>query len=179
MTYVIEIIMLAVALAIIIFAKANVRDIPKSQVFDAGLVSMIALFGVAWLANTFIAAHQDTIVNALGDVAQSVPILFAVAIFIVGALTTSQSSTTAALIPIGIALGIPAQFLIAMWIAVIGVYFFPINGSQIATVEFDRTGTTKIGNFLVNHSFIIPTIVMAVVGVVVGMIFAIMFFGTS
>jgi len=179
MTYVIEIIMLVVALAIIIFAKANVREIPKSQVFDAGLVSMIALFGVAWLANTFIAAHQDTIVNALGSVAQSTPILFAVAIFIVAALTTSQSSTTAALIPIGIALGIPGQFLIAMWIAVIGVYFFPINGSQIATVEFDRTGTTKIGNFLVNHSFIIPTIVMAVVGVVVGMIFAIMFFGTS
>lgn len=179
MTYLIEIIMLINALAIIIFAKANVRDIPKSQVFDAGLVSMIALFGVAWLANTFIAAHEETIVNALGNVAQSAPILFALAVFLVAALTTSQSSTTAALIPIGISLGIPGQYLIAMWLAVIGVYFFPINGSQIATVEFDRTGTTKIGKFLINHSFIVPTIVQAVVAVGAGLLFGTLFFGTS
>jgi len=179
MTLLIEIIMLINALAIIMFAKANVREIPKSQVFDAGLVSMIALFGVAWLANTFIAAHQDTIVNALGNVAQSAPIMFAFAIFIVAALTTSQSSTTAALIPIGIALGIPGQYLIAMWLAVIGIYFFPINGSQIATVEFDRTGSTKIGKYLINHSFVIPTIVQAVVAVAAGMLLATLFFGTS
>jgi anaerobic C4-dicarboxylate transporter DcuA/anaerobic C4-dicarboxylate transporter DcuB len=178
MTLLIEIIMLIIALLIILFAKANVREIPKSAVFDAGLVSMIALFGVAWLANTFIAAHEETIVTALGDVAATAPLMFAVAIFLVGALTTSQSSTTAALIPIGIALGIPSQYLIAMWMAVIGIYLFPINGSQIATVEFDRAGTTKIGNFIINHSFLIPTLIGAVVSVLVGMVIATIFFGT-
>ena len=179
MTTLIEIIMLIIALAIILFAKADVRKIPASQVFDAGLVSMIALFGVAWLANTFIAAHQETIVNSLGNVAKTAPIMLAVAIFIVAALTTSQSSTTAALIPIGIALGIPAQFLIAMWMAVIGIYLFPINGSQIATVQFDRTGSTKIGQYLINHSFFLPTVIAAVVSVGSGIIIAGLIFGWS
>lgn len=178
MTLLIEIIMLIIALLIILFAKASVREIPKSAVFDAGLVSMIALFGVAWLANTFIAAHEETIVTSLGNVAATAPLMFAVAIFLVGALTTSQSSTTAALIPIGIALGIPSQYLIAMWMAVIGIYLFPINGSQIATVEFDRAGTTKIGNFIINHSFLVPTLIGAVVSVLFGMVIATIIFGT-
>lgn len=179
MTTLIQIIMLIVALCIILFAKADVRQIPKSQVFDSGLVSMVALFGVAWLANTFIGAHEETIVTALGGVAETAPLMFALAIFVVGALTTSQSSTTSALIPIGIAIGIPSQYLIAMWMAVIGIYLFPINGSQIATVEFDRAGTTKVGQFVVNHSFLVPTLIGAVVSVLFGILLATVIYGTT
>jgi len=178
MTTLIQIIMMIVALCIILFGKADVRQIPKSQVFDSGLVSMVALFGIAWLANTFIAAHEETIVTALGGVAETAPLMFALAIFVVGALTTSQSSTTAALMPIGIAIGIPSQFLIAMWMAVIGIYLFPINGSQIATIEFDRTGSTKMGKFVIDHSFTLPTILGAVVSVLVGILIAALVYGT-
>jgi anaerobic C4-dicarboxylate transporter DcuA/anaerobic C4-dicarboxylate transporter DcuB len=175
----IQIIMMIVALCIVIFAKANVREIVKTTVFDSGTVSLVALFGVAWLANTFIAAHEELIVTTLGGVAETTPLLFAVAIFVVGALTTSQSSTTSALVPIGLAIGIPPQFVIAMWSAVIGIYAFPINGSQIATVEFDRTGTTRMGKYLVDHSFIVPTLIAAVVSVLAGIAIAALIFGTG
>lgn len=124
---------------------------------------------MSWLANTFIEANQDYIVDSLSSLAERSTLFIAVAIFVVGALTTSQSSTTAAIIPIGITLGVEPQYLIAMWPAVIGIYFFPINGGQIAAVEFDRTGTTRIGKRVVDHSFMIPTLVAAVTVVAVGM----------
>jgi anaerobic C4-dicarboxylate transporter-like protein len=178
-TLLIQVVMMIVALLIVIFAKANVKEIVKTTVFDSGTVSLVALFGVAWLANTFIGAHEDLIVSTLGGVAETTPILFAVAIFVVGALTTSQSSTTSALVPIGLAIGIPPQFVIAMWSAVIGIYAFPINGSQIATVEFDRTGTTKMGKYMVDHSFIVPTLIAAVVSVLAGIVIAALVFGTG
>ena len=88
------------------------------------------------------------------------------------ALTTSQSATTKSIIPIGIALGLPAQLIIAMWPSLIGVYFLPANGTQLAAIAADRTGSTKIGSFVINHSFQPNTIIMWIVSVVVGSVLA-------
>jgi hypothetical protein len=105
--------------------------------------------------------------------------MLAIALFAMAALTTSQSATTKSIIPIGIAIGLPAQLMIAMWPSLIGVYFLPANGTQLAAVAADRTGSTKIGNAVINHSFQPNTIFMWIVTVIVGMILAIALHGTA
>jgi len=158
----IQITMLTVAAAIVALAKVKASD--------SGMVAVVALFGVAWMANTFIAAHQTVIVDGLGALARQAPAMIAVALFAVAAMTTSQSSATFAIIPIGIALGLEPATLAAMWPAVVGVFLLPTNGSQIATVELDRTGSTRIGSAVINHSFLVPTLLYAVVAVGLGLL---------
>jgi anaerobic C4-dicarboxylate transporter DcuA/anaerobic C4-dicarboxylate transporter DcuB len=179
MTLLIQIIMFTIAVIILIVTKADVTKIGKSQIFGSGMVAIVALFGVAWMANTFIEAHEEAIVNALDGLAETSVLFIALALFLMAALTTSQTSTTLAIIPIGIALGIPPQYLVAMWPAVIGIYLLPANGGQIATVQFDRTGTTRIGKYVFNHSFLLPMLIAGTVAVAVGMVLATLFYGPN
>ncbi len=164
---------------IVLLCQIGPGDVLKAPVFSSGMVGLIALFGVAWLADTFVVANEDTIVELLGDLVIAAPLTFAMAIFAMAALTTSQSATTKSIVPIGIALCIPAQFMIAMWPSLIGVYFLPANGTQLAAVAMDRTGTTKIGNAVLNHSFMPNVIVMWVAVVIVGLIIAAAVYGTD
>ena len=143
------------------------------------MVGLIALFGIAWLADTFVVANEDTIVELLGDLVIAAPFTFAIAIFLMAALTTSQSATTKSIVPIGIALMLPAQLMIAMWPSLIGVYFLPANGTQLAAVSMDRTGSTKIGNAVLNHSFMPNVLLMWIVVVIVGLIVAALAYGTD
>lgn len=172
MSMLIQMTMLAISALIVMTCGVRAADIPKSTLFSSGLVAVVALFGVAWMANTFIAANETAIVDGLGKMAQSNPLLIGLALFLVAAITTSQSSTTLAIIPIGIALGIQPYFLVAMWPAIIGVFLLPANGSQIASVEIDRTGTTRIGKFVINHSFIVPVFIFCFISVGAGMLVA-------
>ncbi|MEN8211345.1 MAG: anaerobic C4-dicarboxylate transporter [Thermodesulfobacteriota bacterium] len=178
MTYLIMLTMFCSALAIVLTTDFKPSEIISSKIFTSGMVAVVALFGVAWMANTFIGAHKEAIIEGIGGLAQTTPLFLALALFIVAALTTSQSSTTLAIIPIGITLGIPAQYLIAMWPAVIGIYFFPANGGQIATVQMDRSGTTRIGKLVINHSFMIPMLVCAITAVGSGMVIATLIYGS-
>jgi len=153
----------------VIFTKIEPGSIPKQAVFGSGIVAVLALFGVAWLADTFVATYNAQIVALLSDVATAAPLMFALAIFILAALTTSQSATTRTLIPIGLEI-LPIGPVIAMWQALSGVLFLPANGTQLAAVAVDETGTTKIGKAVVNHSFMIPLLVSTVVAVGVGLL---------
>ncbi len=166
---VIQIVMFVVALLIILIAKIEPKSIPEQQIFGAGIVAILALFGIAWLADTFVAAHIDQIVALMSSAVTAVPLLFALAVFILAALTTSQSATTRTIVPIGLAL-LPVGPIVAMWQALSGVLFLPANGTQLAAVAVDETGTTKIGKAVVNHSFMIPLLVSTVVAVVVGLV---------
>jgi anaerobic C4-dicarboxylate transporter DcuA/anaerobic C4-dicarboxylate transporter DcuB len=171
MTIAIQLTMFVIALLILLLCKPKVGEIFKQPVFSAGVTAIVALFGIAWLANTFITAYQPQIVKVLGSAVQVVPLAFALAVFIMAALTTSQSATTNTIVPIGLALptlGVGA--IIAMWQALNGVWFLPANGSQLACVETDLTGTTKIGKYVLNHSFMIPLLVTTAVAVGVGML---------
>ena len=172
MSLFIQMTMLGVSAVIIAFCGVSASGIPKSPLFASGLVAVVALFGVAWMANTFIAANETVIVNQLGELARQAPLMLGVALFLVAAITTSQSSTTFSIIPIGIALGLPAGVLAAMWPALVGVFLLPTNGSQIASVELDQTGTTRIGAYVINHSFLVPVIVFTVVSVGLGLVIA-------
>jgi anaerobic C4-dicarboxylate transporter DcuB len=176
-TLIIQMVMFAAAALILVLCRVGAGDIPGSQIFKSGMVAMIALFGIAWMADTFIANNEDAIVTALGGLAENWPFMIAVAIFLVAGLTTSQSAATRTMVPIGLALGIGAGYMIAMWTAVVGVLFLPANGTQIAAAEADTTGTTNLGKRVVDHSFQLPLQIVWIVTALVGILIAWAFFG--
>jgi anaerobic C4-dicarboxylate transporter DcuB len=171
--------MLAVAALILMLCHINAGDIPGTPIFKSGMVAMIALFGIAWMADTFIANNEDAIVQLLGDMAENWPFMIAIAIFGVAALTTSQSAATRTMVPLGLALGIGAGYMIAMWTAVVGVLFLPANGTQIAAAEADTTGTTSLGKRVVDHSFQFPLQIAWIVTALVGIGIVWLFFGDT
>jgi anaerobic C4-dicarboxylate transporter DcuA len=172
MPIVIEVIMLSVAAIMLLATKISVDEVPKTPTLRAGVVAVIGIFGLAWLGDSFIAAHQKEIVPAIGKWAEAAPWTFAFGLFFASVLLYSQAATTRALMPLGIALGIPPQFLIAMFPSVNGYFFIPTYGSLIAAINFDLSGTTRIGKYVLNHSFMIPGLVATTVAVVVGLALA-------
>jgi anaerobic C4-dicarboxylate transporter DcuA len=172
MPIVIEIVMMAVAAIMLMLTRVNVDEVPKTATLRAGVVAVIGIFGLAWLGDSFIAAHKDVIVPAIGHWAEAAPWTFAFGLFFASVLLYSQAATTRALMPLGIALGIPPQFLIAMFPSVNGYFFIPTYGSLIAAINFDLSGTTKIGKYVLNHSFMIPGLVATSVAVTTGLLLA-------
>ena len=172
MPVVIEIVMMAVAAIMLMATRVNVDEVPKTATLRAGVVAVIGIFGLAWLGDSFIAAHKDVIVPAIGHWAEAAPWTFALGLFFASVLLYSQAATTRALMPLGIALGIPPQFLIAMFPSVNGYFFIPTYGSLIAAINFDLSGTTKIGKYVLNHSFMIPGLVATAVAVTTGLLLA-------
>jgi anaerobic C4-dicarboxylate transporter DcuA len=172
MPIVIEIVMMSVAALMLLVTKVAVDDVPKTATLRAGVVAVIGIFGLAWLGDSFIAANKDVIVPAIGDWAKAAPWTFAFGLFFASVLLYSQAATTRALMPLGMALGIPPQFLIAMFPSVNGYFFIPTYGSLIAAINFDLSGTTKIGKYVLNHSFMIPGIVATGTAVVTGLAIA-------
>ena len=172
MPIVIEILMMSVAAIMLLLTKVPVDEVPKTATLRAGVVAVIGIFGLAWLGDSFIAANKDVIVPAIGDWAKVAPWTFAFGLFLASVLLYSQAATTRALMPLGIALGIPPQFLIAMFPSVNGYFFIPTYGSLIAAINFDLSGTTKIGKYVLNHSFMIPGLVATSVAVFTGLAIA-------
>ncbi len=164
----IEIVMLTTAALIILLCKVNVDDVVKGNVFIAGVQAVVGIFGIAWMGDTFFAGNMDLLSGSIKSMVTSVPWLFAFALFLLSILLYSQAATVRALMPLGIALGIPAPFLIAMFPAVNGYFFIPNYGTIIAAINFDRTGTTRIGKYILNHSFMIPGLVSTASAVVIG-----------
>ena len=176
-TPLIQMFMLSAAALIILFCHVKATEVPGMSIFRSGMVAMIALFGIAWMADTFIANNEDAIVTALGGLAENWPFMIAVAIFLVAGLTTSQSAATRTMVPLGLALGISAGYMIAMWTAVVGVLFLPANGTQIAAAEADTTGTTTLGKRVFDHSFQLPLQVCWIVTALAGIAIVWLFFG--
>ncbi len=169
MTTTIVIVMFATSIAILLLGRPKVQEVPDQSVFKAGMVAAIALFGIAWLTATFIAAHQTLIVDTIGGWVNDYVAIFALAVFLVAALTTSQSTATRTIVPIGLAAGLAPGLVTGLWAGSLnGVYTLPANGTQIAAVNFDATGSTKLGTKLLDHSFLLPTIIMTVTSVAVG-----------
>jgi anaerobic C4-dicarboxylate transporter DcuA/anaerobic C4-dicarboxylate transporter DcuB len=176
---VIQVVMGVAATLIALTCRVKITDVVTQSTMSSGLVGLIALFGISWLADTWIAANEPAIIDAMGGLVEAAAWAMAVAIFIVAALTTSQAAALSAIIPIGLALGIPPQFLAAYSLACIGIYFFPANGSQITSIATDETGTTRISKYAIWHSFSLSMFVMWLVGMVVALIVAIAVYGTS
>ena len=172
MPLVIEIVMMAVAAVMLAATKVKVDEIPKTATLRAGVVAVIGIFGLAWLGDSFIAAHQDVIVPGIKAMTEKAPWTFVFGLFFASVLLYSQAATTRALMPLGLALGIHPQFLIGAFPSVNGYFFIPTYGTLIAAINFDQSGTTKIGKYVLNHSFMIPGIVATAVAVIAGLFLA-------
>jgi len=172
----IAIVMLAVAAVILAVTKAPVGDVVKSKTCQSGITAITGILGLAWLGDTFIAANQDAIIGGLSSMAKAAPWTFAIGLFIASMLLYSQAATARALMPLGLSLGIPPALLIGMFPAVNGYFFIPNYGTLIAAIQFDRSGTTRIGKYLLNHSFMLPGLITTVGGVGRGLLIGQIFF---
>lgn len=172
MAHTIEIIMLSVAALIVWLGKADVTEASQGDVFMAGMRAIIAIFGIAWLGDSFFGAHDALLKGSISEMVQSAPWAFAIALFILSVMVNSQGATTSTLMPLGVALGLPAASLVAMFPAVNGYFFVPNYGPILAAIDFDSTGTTRIGKYVFNHSFMLPGLMSVVFSVAAGFVFA-------
>lgn len=170
LTTVIEIFMLVAAALMVLFTKLDSNKVLDQPVFRTGMFAVILAFGLCWLVNTFIADQSSFITDNMSALTNQYPWIYIIAVFIVGAITTSQSSTTMIMVPIGIALALPANIIVAGWIACSSNYFIPASGQCVAALAFDSAGTTKIGKFVINHSYMIPGLVCTAVSVITAML---------
>ncbi|WP_206222813.1 anaerobic C4-dicarboxylate transporter family protein [Neisseria yangbaofengii] len=175
MAHTIEIVMLAAAAFIILLCKPNGDDITRGSVFHAGMRAVIAVFGVAWLGDTLMHGHLAEVKEAVSHLVEAAPWTFAFALFLLSVLVNSQGATVATLFPIAISLGIPTEIILGTFVAVNGYFFIPNYGPIIAAIDFDSTGTTKIGKFIFNHSFMIPGLLSMAFSLGFGLLFAKMF----
>ena len=170
MAHTIEIIMLSIGALIIFTCKPDGTEITKGSVFHAGMRAVIAIFGIAWLGDTLMQAHMAEVKGLVEGLVQTAPWAFAFALFVLSVLVNSQGATVATLFPLGIALGIPAPILIGVFVAVNGYFFVPNYGPIIASIDFDTTGTTKIGKYIFNHSFMLPGLLSMAFCLVFGLV---------
>lgn len=168
MNYAIEIVMMVIAAIILLVSKADVKDAVKGNIFSAGMTAMISIFGIAWMGSTFFKHNEALITDAFSGMFSAAPILFAVALFVFSIMLFSQAVTVKTLYPLGIALGIPPLMLLAMFPAVNGYFFLPNYPTEVAAIGFDRTGTTRIGKYVVNHSFQLAGFITTIVSIGVG-----------
>ncbi len=164
----IEVLMLAAAGLIMIFCGTHVETMVGGSVARAGVVAVVSIMGIAWLGSTFFENNSAVIIGSLSETVQRMPWTFSIALFVLSVLLYSQAATVAALMGVGLQLGIEPIYLIAMFPAVNGYFFLPTYGTILAAIEFDQTGTTRIGRYVLNHSFMVPGLVAVTVSVGVG-----------
>lgn len=159
MVLTIQMFMLLAGAMIIIFTRTDPSLIGKSEVFRAGMIAVVAVFGVAWMADTVFEANLPGIKAALADVVKTYPWTFALALLLVSKLVNSQAAAISAMVPVGLAIGVPPGYVVAFAAACYGYYILPTYPSDLATIQFDRSGTTHIGKYVINHSFILPGLI--------------------
>lgn len=168
--------MLAIATLIVIFCKVDVSKIPEtSSVFKSGMVACVCVFGVAWLGNTFVAGHEDSIKSFAADMVKQIPALLAVAFFFASTLLYSQAATAKAITPVVVAaLGISAAnpndayMLVASFAAVSALFVLPTYPTLLGAVQMDDTGSTRLGKYIFNHAFLLPGILAIAISVALG-----------
>jgi anaerobic C4-dicarboxylate transporter DcuA len=166
----IMIIMLAAAGFIILFADTKASQVTKASLFSSAGQAAIAVFGVVWMSSTFMNHNYQLIESTLGELVTKYPWLFALALFTLSILLFSQAATTKALMPLGLALGMTPAFLIGIFPAVNGHFFIPGYPTLLTAIQFDRTGTTRIGKYVLNHSFMLPGLITTAASVIAGLI---------
>ena len=156
---------------ILTFCKPQLRNAITSPIMRAGMTAVICVFGLAWMSDTFITAHKALWIGSISDVLKSYPWLFAFVLFFGSMLLNSQAATVRSLIPLGFALGLPANTLLGLYPAVNGTSFLPTSGVVVSTVAFDQSGTTHIGKYVINHSFLVPCVTATTTCVIVAYFF--------
>ncbi len=163
----IQMVMMACALFIIIFSKVPSDKFASGSVFRSGLIGVVGVFGISWMTGTFFNAYQPFFETTFEGMVESAPLMFGLILFCFSAVIFSPSATVSALMPLGAAMGIPPGLLVALYPATCGDFIVPGAG-QIGCVSFDRTGTTKLGSYVVNHSYLLPGFVVVISSIIAG-----------
>ena len=164
----IEILMMSIAALILIVGKANVKKAVSGNIFSAGMNAMISIFGIAWMGDTFFNGNLEFFKSHIAEIVEQYPFLFSVALFIMSIMLFSQAATVRTLFPLGIGLGISPLALVAMFPAVNGYFFIPNYPTEVAAINFDTTGTTRIGKYVLNHSFQLSGFITTFVSIGIG-----------
>ena len=170
MNIIIQIVMIAAAALMILFCKAEPKKAVAGPVWQSGMVAVVAIYGIAWLADTYFSNYLDVMKSGLTGIVSEYPWSIAFAFFAVSVLINSQGAVVVAMLPLAYSLGIPGPVLLGVLPSVYGYFFIPNYPSDIATVNFDRSGTTVIGKYLLNHSFMIPGLICVIVSTLVAML---------
>jgi anaerobic C4-dicarboxylate transporter DcuB len=167
MNVIIQIVMITAAAIMIIFCKASPQKAVRGAVWQSGMVAVVAIFGIAWLADTYFSNYTDEMQTMLGDIVAKYNWSIAFVFFLVSVLINSQGAVVVSMLPLAYSLGIPGPVLLGVLPSVYGYFFIPNYPSDIATVNFDRSGTTVIGKYLLNHSFMMPGLIHVTVSTLV------------
>ena len=176
MAHIIEIVMLSAAALILISTKTDGIKAAQGSVFLAGMQAVVAIFGIAWMGDTFIEGNMVELKGSIEHLVKEMPWLFGLALFLLSILLFSQAATVRSLMPLGLALGLSPYMLIALFPAVNGYFFIPNYPTIVAAINFDRTGTTRIGKFLLNHSFMIPGLIATLTAVTTALLLVYLFY---
>jgi len=155
----IMIVMLAAAGLIMLLFKAKPDETVKNNIMRGGIVAVISILGVSWMGSSFFEGNRPEIVNGISEIIRQAPWVLALGLFALSVLLISQAATVVTLMPVAVALGLPSSVLIGVYPAVNGNFFLPTYGTVLAAVSFDQTGSTRIGKYLLNHSFTRPGLV--------------------
>ena len=176
MNLVIQIVMISAAALMIIFCKASPKKAVAGPVWQSGMVAVVAIYGIAWMADTYFSNYMPEIQAMLEDVVKSYPWAIAIVFFLVSVLINSQGAVVVAMLPLAYSLGISGPVLLGVLPSVYGYFFIPNYPSDIATVNFDRSGTTVIGKYLLNHSFMMPGLICVITSTIVAYILSMIFY---
>ncbi|HKP82509.1 MAG TPA: anaerobic C4-dicarboxylate transporter [Pyrinomonadaceae bacterium] len=166
----IMIVMIAIAGLILVVFKASPEAALKGTIMRSGITAIICILGISWLGSSFFEGNRTFIVGGISSLLQVYPWTFAIGMFVLSAMLFSQAATVAILMPVGMALKLPAFTLAALYPAANGIFFLPTYGTLLAAVSFDQTGTTKIGKYLLNHSFMLPGLVTITSTIVIALL---------
>ncbi len=172
MVLTIQMFMLLAGALMIMFTKTDPSTIGKTEVFRAGMIAVVAVFGIAWMADTVFEAHLPELKAALTELVKTQPWTYAIALLLVSKLVNSQAAAISAMVPVGLAIGVPPGYIVAFAAASYGYYILPTYPSDLAAIQFDRSGTTRIGKYVVNHSFILPGLIGVGTSCLVGYLLA-------
>ena len=172
MVAVIQMFMLMAGAALVIFTKVKVADIGNNAIFKSGMIAMVAVFGISWMADSMFAVHTPMLKSALGGVVQEHPWTYALMLLLISKFVNSQAAALAAFVPLALGIGVEPGIIVAFAAACYGYYILPTYPSDLATIQFDRSGTTHIGRFVINHSFIIPGLVGVISACIAGYVLA-------
>ena len=176
MNLVIQIIMITAAALMIIFCKASPKKAVAGPVWQSGMVAVVAIYGIAWLADTYFSNYITTMQTMLTDIVKEYPWSIAFVFFLVSVLINSQGAVVVAMLPLAYSLGISGPVLLGVLPSVYGYFFIPNYPSDIATVNFDRSGTTVIGKYLLNHSFMMPGLICVITSTLVAYLLSIIIY---
>lgn len=175
MVHVIQIFMLLAGALIIIFTKTDAGKISKNEIFRSGMIALVAVFGISWMAETIFTVHTPMMKAALGDIVKAHPWTYAVMLLLISKFVNSQAAALVAFVPLALNIGVDPAIILAFAAACYGYYILPTYPSDLAAIQFDRSGTTHIGKFVINHSFILPGLIGVITSCIFGYIFTGMF----